>query len=85
MMAAMMLPGAVPAVLRHARATGHASTAAVVFGATYLSVWTLVGLLVYGVDRPHSSLAAGIVAIAAGLYELTPLKRHTRQRCRAFD
>jgi predicted metal-binding membrane protein len=32
--------------------------------------------------RPHGTFAAGTVAIAAGLYELTPLKRHFRRRCR---
>jgi len=34
--------------------------------------------LVDGLD----GLAAGMVAIAAGAYELTPLKRHFRRRCR---
>jgi predicted metal-binding membrane protein len=34
------------------------------------------------VYRPHGSSAAGAVAIAAGVYEFTPLKRHFRQRCR---
>jgi predicted metal-binding membrane protein len=27
-------------------------------------------------------LAAGVVVIAAGVYELTPVKRHFRRRCR---
>src|SRR5258708_16498601 len=31
---------------------------------------------------PHESFAAGAVAIAAGVYEFTPLKQHFRQRCR---
>jgi predicted metal-binding membrane protein len=79
MMAAMMLPGAVPAVARRARAGVRAVP---LFVVSYLAVWTLVGVAVYAVYRPHGSVAAGVVAIAAGLYELTPLKRHFRRRCR---
>ena len=52
------------------------------FVGSYLAVWTLVGVAVYALYRPHGSLAAGVVAIAAGVYELTPLKRHFRRRCR---
>jgi predicted metal-binding membrane protein len=81
MMAAMMLPGAAPAVLRRTRATGRVR-AAPLFVGSYLAVWTLVGLAVYAVYRPHGSFAAGAVAIAAGVYELTPLKQHFRRRCR---
>jgi predicted metal-binding membrane protein len=32
--------------------------------------------------RPHVSFVAGAIAIAAGVYELTPLKRSSRQHCR---
>jgi predicted metal-binding membrane protein len=81
MMAAMMLPGATPAVLRRAHASGRVR-AAPLFVASYLAVWTLVGIVVYAVYRPHGSFAVGAVAIAAGLYELTPLKRDCRRRCR---
>jgi predicted metal-binding membrane protein len=81
MMAAMMLPGAVPAVLRHARAIGRVR-AVPLFVVSYLSVWTLVGVAVYALYRPHGSSAAGALAIAAGVYELTPLKQECRRRCR---
>jgi predicted metal-binding membrane protein len=81
MMAAMMLPGAAPAVLRRAHASGRVR-AVPLFVASYLAVWTLVGVAVYALYRPHGSFAAGPVAIAAGLYELTPPKRHSRRRCR---
>jgi predicted metal-binding membrane protein len=81
MMAAMMLPGAAPAVLRRARANGQVR-AVLLFVGSYLAVWTLVGVLVYAVYRPHGSFAAGVLAIAAGFYEFTPLKRHFRRRCR---
>jgi predicted metal-binding membrane protein len=82
MMAAMMLPGAVPAVLRHARASGRVRDVPL-FVASYLSVWTLVGVAVYALYQPHGSAAAGALAIAAGVYELTPLKQECRRRCRA--
>jgi predicted metal-binding membrane protein len=81
MMAAMMLPGAVPAVLRGSRADGRVG-AAPLFVGSYLFVWTLTGLAVFALYRPHGSAAAGIVTIMAGLYELTPLKRYFRRRCR---
>ena len=81
MMAAMMLPGAAPAVVRNAEASGRARSVPA-FIATYLAVWTLVGLVVFAVYRPHTALVAGVVAIAAGGYELTPLKRRFRERCR---
>jgi predicted metal-binding membrane protein len=81
MMAAMMLPGAAPAVFRQAGASARAY-ATPVFVGSYLAVWTLVGVLVYAVYRPHGTSLAGAVVIAAGLYELTPLKRRFRQSCR---
>jgi predicted metal-binding membrane protein len=81
MMAAMMLPGAAPAVLRRARASGRVR-AVPLFVGSYLGVWTLVGVAVYALYRPHGSFVAGAVAIAAGVYEFTPLKQHFRRRCR---
>jgi predicted metal-binding membrane protein len=80
MMAAMMLPGAAPAVLRRADAGG--ARAVPLFVLPYLAIWTLVGVALYGLYRPHTSLVAGIVVIAAGVYELTPLKGYFRRRCR---
>jgi predicted metal-binding membrane protein len=81
MMAAMMLPGAAPAVLRCAQASGRVGTV-LLFVGSYLAVWTLVGVAVYAVYRPHGTFAAGVITIAAGLYELTPLKQFFRRRCR---
>jgi predicted metal-binding membrane protein len=81
MTAAMMLPGAVPAVVRRAHARGRVR-AVPLFVGPYLAVWTLVGVAVYALYRPHGYLAAGAVAIAAGVYEFTPLKRQCRRRCR---
>jgi predicted metal-binding membrane protein len=81
MMAAMMLPGAAPAVLRRAH-TSSPVRAVPLFVASYLAVWALVGVAVYALYRPHGSLAAGAVVIAAGVYELTPRKQRFRARCR---
>ncbi len=80
MMAAMMLPGAAPAVMRHIRA-GRSALAAPSFLGSYLVVWAVVGVAVYAVYRPHGSVVAAAVVIAAGVYELTPIKRNFRHRC----
>jgi predicted metal-binding membrane protein len=81
MMAAMMLPGAAPAVVSRAHAGGRVR-AVPLFVASYLAVWALVGVAVYALYRPHGSFAAGAVTIATGVYEFTPLKQHFRRRCR---
>jgi predicted metal-binding membrane protein len=81
MMAAMMLPGAVPAVSRFVRSDGRV-LAAPRFAGSYLAVWTIVGLAVYALYQPHGTFVAGALTIAAGVYELTPLKRGSRRRCR---
>ena len=79
MMAAMMLPGVVPAALRHADA---GAGAVLLFVGSYLAVWALVGIALYALYRPHETLAAGAITIAAGIYEATPLKQFFRRRCR---
>ena len=81
MMAAMMLPGAAPAVVRHVQASGRMRGVPLFLG-SYLAVWALVGVAVYALCRPHGYAVAGAAVIAAGAYEFTPLKRHLRQRCR---
>jgi predicted metal-binding membrane protein len=82
MMAAMMLPGAVPAAARRVHVTGRAVSVPV-FLASYLAIWALAGFVVYATYRPHGPVVAGAVVIAAGGYEFTPLKRYFRERCRA--
>jgi predicted metal-binding membrane protein len=67
MMAAMMLPGAVPAVSRFVRADGRLR-AVPQFVGSYLVVWTLVGLAVYALYRPHSTSIAGVLVIAAVVF-----------------
>jgi len=81
MMVAMMLPGAIPAVFRAARAGGGVRTVPLFVG-SYLAVWALVSVVAYALYRPHAAVAAAVVVIAAGIYELTPLKRYFRRRCR---
>jgi predicted metal-binding membrane protein len=81
MMAAMMLPSAAPAVWRRLRCGGRVRAVALFVG-SYLAVWTLVGVAVYALYQPHGSYAAGSIAILAGMFELSPFKRHCRRHCR---
>jgi predicted metal-binding membrane protein len=81
MMAAMMLPSAVPAIARRAR-EGDGVLAAPLFAGSYLGTWALVALAMCLLYRPPSAVAAGALMVGAGLYELTPLKRACRRRCR---
>jgi Predicted metal-binding integral membrane protein (DUF2182) len=78
MMAAMMLPGTCPTALRLVRA-GARSVDLLPFAASYLGVWSLFGLIVYALYRPHGTVAAGALILAVGVYELTPMKRHFRR------
>jgi predicted metal-binding membrane protein len=82
MMAAMMLPGAAPAV---AQAAVAGMRAMLLFAASYLAIWALAGAVVFAAYRPHGTVAAGAITIAAGVYELTPVKRHFRSRCREMN
>jgi predicted metal-binding membrane protein len=78
MMAAMMLPGVLPAALRQRRLHE-----APLFAVSYVAVWTALGIAVYALYEPHSHAAAAALVVAAGIYELTPFKRECRRRCRA--
>jgi predicted metal-binding membrane protein len=81
MMAAMMLPAALPAILAFVR-TDPRFIAALWFVASYLAVWLVFGVAAYGLYQRHGHVAASGLTILAGLYELTPLKRACRKRCR---
>jgi predicted metal-binding membrane protein len=71
MTAAMMLPS----VVRVAPA--------IQFAIGYLAVWTACGLVAYAVFRSGiSTEVAGWLIVAAGLYELTPLKQRSLRHCR---
>jgi predicted metal-binding membrane protein len=88
MMVAMMLPGAANAIL--------ASASPLAFAAAYLAVWTAFGLVAslaqLALERSdmlseamalRGDVAAGLVILAAGLYELTPAKHACLRRCTA--
>jgi predicted metal-binding membrane protein len=97
MMVAMMFPAVAPMVLAHARVVrsrgeGVKPTAAFVSG--YLLVWTAAGLVPLGAIQGLGSLPAGpaaawlprlagAVLVAAGLYQLTPLKKACLRACRS--
>src|SRR4051794_40463560 len=77
MMAAMMLPGAVAPLITHVQVRE-----APPFLLSYLGIWAATGVVAYIAYRPHGTVAAGAVVLIAGCYELTPLKRRCRQRCK---
>ncbi len=81
MMAAMMLPSAVPAIARRAQ-DRDGRLAAPLFAGSYVGAWALAGLALWLLYQPPADLTAGALMVAAGVYELTPLKRECRRRCR---
>jgi predicted metal-binding membrane protein len=81
MMAAMMLPAAVPAIVRRVR-EGDGVPAVPVFAGPYVVIWLLFGLAVYALYRDPAPVVAGVLIVAGVLYELTPVKRDCRRRCR---
>jgi predicted metal-binding membrane protein len=94
MMAAMMLPSAAPAVLAFAGARG--GEAPWVFVVGYLLAWTGFGIVAYAVYRALRASAptflawdeqgpwvAGGALVAAGLYQLTPVKNRCLRHCRS--
>ena len=96
MMVAMMLPSATPAILLYARVremrNGDARIGETwVFLAGYAAVWLLFSLAAAGLQylvtgasmALDDRLAEAIVLIAAGLYQLSPLKSACLGQCRA--
>ena len=94
MMAAMMLPAVAPVVALYALAAQRRVVAAVpVFVAGYACVWAASALPAYLVSREVSdplmdgrawvARLTGVTLIAAGLYQLTPLKATCLRRCRS--
>jgi predicted metal-binding membrane protein len=91
MMAAMMLPSALPLVSGFAqsferRRGWQAATGVLVV--TYLSVWLAFGVIgyllynVFSMPWPNQRLVTGVALVLAGVYSLTPLKRANEARCR---
>jgi predicted metal-binding membrane protein len=81
MMAAMMLPSALPAIARRA-GDRDGVLAAPVFAGSYAGVWALVGLAVYALYRPPGDLVAAALIVTGGAYELSSIKLEYRRRCR---
>ncbi|HEX5174150.1 MAG TPA: DUF2182 domain-containing protein [Gaiellaceae bacterium] len=96
MMAAMMLPSAIPAVTVYAHlARDRTTLAPLVFAFGYLAVWVAAGLLAFGVAVAGSHVAghvlawnrggrwlAGAALLGAAAYQLTPLKEACLSKCR---
>ena len=95
MMVAMMLPSAAPAALLYGRVRAARSGNAHVprtwlFLAGYLSAWLLFSIVVASIQRMLAGSAmvlenarvASAVLIAAGLYQLSPVKAACLRQCR---
>jgi predicted metal-binding membrane protein len=85
MTAAMMLPGALPAIVRNARAErgGRVLFSVPRFTASYLVVWFVAGLAIFAAYEPPTTAVAAVTVAAAVLYERTPFAQACRRRCRA--
>jgi len=95
MMAAMMLPSLAPTAALYAALVRRRPGRVLLFAGGYLLVWSVAGVVAYGLFELGKSLfanalawhsggrwlAAGVLVIAA-LYQLTPYKRACLLRCR---
>jgi predicted metal-binding membrane protein len=90
MMAAMMLPSAIPVILEFARTAERRrrwSLATGVLTVTYLGVWLAFGVVCYaiyaalGMPWPNQAVVVGLALALAGVYALTPIKRASQARC----
>jgi predicted metal-binding membrane protein len=91
MIAAMMLPSAIPVVLEFARTAERRNgwqVATGVLAATYLGVWLIFGVVCYAtytaarMPWPNQQVAVGLALALAGVYSVTPIKRASQARCR---
>jgi predicted metal-binding membrane protein len=91
MMAAMMLPSALPVVLEFARTAERRrgwQVATGVLALTYLGVWLVFGVVGYalytaaGMPWPNQAAVVGLALALAGVYSVSPLKRASQARCR---
>jgi predicted metal-binding membrane protein len=91
MMAAMMLPSAIPVVLEFARTAERRKgwqVATGVLAGTYLGVWLIFGVVCYAIYTatrmpwPHQAVAVGLALAVAGVYSVSPIKRASQARCR---
>jgi predicted metal-binding membrane protein len=91
MIAAMMLPSAIPVVLEFARTAERRKgwqVATGVLAATYLGVWLIFGVVCYAIYTaarmpwPNQAVAVGLALALAGVYSVSPIKRVSQARCR---
>lgn len=91
MMAAMMLPSAIPVILEFARTAEKRrgwQVATGVLAVTYLGVWVMFGVACYalytaaGMPWPNQTVVAGAALALAGVYSVSPVKRASQARCR---
>jgi predicted metal-binding membrane protein len=91
MMAAMMLPSAIPVVLEFARTAERRTRwqiATGVLAVTYLGVWLIFGVVCYAIYTalrmpwPNQDVVVGLALALAGVYSLSPIKRASQARCR---
>jgi predicted metal-binding membrane protein len=91
MMAAMMLPSAIPVVLEFAQTAERRRgwpVATALLALTYLGVWLVFGVVCYaiyaavGMPWPNQPVVVGLALALAGVYSVSPLKRASQARCR---
>jgi len=91
MMAAMMLPSAIPVVLEFARTAERRRgwpVATGVLAVAYLGVWLVFAVVCYAIYTalrmpwPNQPVVVGLALAIAGVYSLSPIKRASQARCR---
>jgi predicted metal-binding membrane protein len=91
MIAAMMLPSAMPVIVEFVRTAEQRKgwqVATGVLAATYLGVWLIFGVMCYAIYTaarmpwPNQAVAVGLALVLAGVYSVSPIKRASQARCR---
>jgi predicted metal-binding membrane protein len=89
MMVPMMLPSLIPMLCRYRRAAAatlpRPGLATALVGVGYFFLWTLLGAAAYPLSvalTPLSPAAAGVIAVIAGAWQLTPWKARHLACCR---
>ena len=89
MIVAMMLPSAVPVVVRLARVGAGPRTA--VFLLVYLAIWSGMGVLAFALNAALSSFpngirmpAGGVVLVIGGVYWFSRFRKRTETTCRTI-
>src|SRR5688572_20838699 len=95
MMAAMMFPAAAPMILMYSRMQRREPGSAALFTASYISLWFVFGAVAYLLSALVEDAAGdsqwvadnwgrvgGGLLVAAGIYQLTPLKDICLRHCR---